>query len=83
MVIVKVIGAPSQFNPPLLNVGITIIVATSGTVPVLMAVNGRIFPVPLAANPIVVLLFVQEYEVAPAVFKVVKLTNAVLLLQNT
>ena len=59
IIISNVIGAPLQFNPPLLKVGITIIVATWGTVPVLIAVNGRIFPVPSAANPIVVLLFVQ------------------------
>ena len=39
--------------------GETVIVATTGALVVLIAVNEGIFPVPLAARPIDVLLFVQ------------------------
>ena len=35
------------------------IVAVTGAFVIFIAVNGRIFPLPLAAKPIVVLLFVQ------------------------
>jgi hypothetical protein len=38
-------------------------VATIGVVPVLTALNGRIFPVPLAAKPIEGVSFVQLYVV--------------------
>ena len=40
-------------------VGVTVIVAVIGEVPVLVAVKEGTFPVPLAAKPIVVLLLVQ------------------------
>ena len=43
--------------------GVTVIVAVIGVAPVFVAVNDAIFPVPLAAKPIDVLLFVQEYPV--------------------
>ena len=46
------------------NTGVTSIVAVIGKVPVLVAVNEAILPVPLAASPMEVLLFVQLYEVA-------------------
>jgi hypothetical protein len=59
MVIVKVIGVPTQ----LLAVGVTVIVATTGVVPVFVAVNDGKLPVPEAANPIVRSLVVQEYVV--------------------
>jgi hypothetical protein len=54
-VIVKVRGVPTQ---PL-AVGVTVIVAITGVVPVFVAVKVGIFPVPLAASPIVGSLFVQ------------------------
>jgi len=38
---------------------VTVIVAIIGVVPALVAVNPTIFPVPFAASPIAVLLFVQ------------------------
>ena len=39
--------------------GVTVIVAVTGAVPVLIAANEGIFPLPDAAKPIDVLLFVQ------------------------
>ena len=48
-----------------LRVAVTLIVADIGLVVVLVAVNADVFPEPLAANPIAVLLFVQ-LNVAPA-----------------
>jgi hypothetical protein len=54
-VIMNVIGAPVQ---PF-AVGVTVIVATTGVVPALIAVNEGISPVPLAASPIDGVLFVQ------------------------
>lgn len=54
-VIVKFLGDPSQ---PF-AVGVTVIVAISITLEVLVAVNDAILPLPVAANPILVLLFVQ------------------------
>ena len=44
---------------PLPDTGVTVMFATTGTDPVLIAVNEDILPVPLAANPIDVLSFVQ------------------------
>jgi hypothetical protein len=58
-VMVNVIDVPLQFTPPLLNTGVTIIVAVTADVPVFTAVNDGILPVPLAANPMDVVLFVQ------------------------
>lgn len=43
-----------------------VIVATTGDVPVLSAVKAGMVPAPLAANPMLTLLFVQS-KVAPAV----------------
>ena len=44
-------------------VGVTVIVAVIVALVVLVAVNEEILPVPLAARPIAVLLFVQLYTV--------------------
>ncbi len=44
------------------NVGVTVMVDTIGTVPVFVALKVAILPVPLEANPIVVLEFVHEKE---------------------
>ena len=50
-VIVNVLDVPVQVKPALVNVGVTVIVAVTGVLPVLTAVKLAIFPVPLAANP--------------------------------
>jgi hypothetical protein len=57
-VIVNVFGKPGQ---PVAD-GVTVIVAVSGALVVLVAVKAGIFPFPLAANPIEVLLLVQLKE---------------------
>ena len=72
-IIVKVSVFPGQ---PLIN-GVTTIVAVTGVVPVLVAVKLAIFPVPLAAKPMLVLLFVQAYVVVPNVFVVAKVIAVV------
>jgi hypothetical protein len=41
------------------NEGVTVMVAVTGVFPVLTAANAAMFPVPLAARPIEVVLFVQ------------------------
>jgi hypothetical protein len=56
---VKVFAGPVQGTEPLVKVGVTVIVAVTGDVPVLTAVNAAILPAPLAPRPIVVLSFVQ------------------------
>lgn len=58
-VIVKLCAGPGQSTDPLLNEGVTVIVAEIGVVPVLVAVNAKV-PVPSAPRPMAVLLFVQE-----------------------
>lgn len=58
-VIVKVLGVPAQEILPLANVGVTVIVAISGAVPELVAVNAAILPEPEVARPIFGLLMVQ------------------------
>ena len=57
-VIVKVIAVPLQFVV-FENVGVTVIDAVIGDVPLLTALKVPIFPVPDAANPIEGVLFVQ------------------------
>lgn len=57
-VIVNVIGVPGQVTP-LLKFGVTVMVATCGVVPVLIAMKEAILPAPAAARPILVLLLVQ------------------------
>ena len=54
-VMVNVCGVPGQ---PAAD-GITVIVAVTGALVKLITVNTGIFPLPFAAKPIVVLLFVQ------------------------
>ena len=58
-VIVKVFAGPVQGTPPLVKVGVTVIVAVTGADPVLTAANTAILPDPLAPRPIVELSFVQ------------------------
>ena len=57
--IVYVVGVPVQVAPPLVYFGVTVIVATTGAVPVLIAVKEAILPVPVAASPIDGVLLVQ------------------------
>lgn len=54
-VIVNVVGAPGQ---PL-AVGVTVMVAVTGAVPALVAVNEPMLPTPLAPKPMDGVLFVQ------------------------
>ena len=61
-VMVNVCGVPKH-GP---NTGVTVIVAVMGSAVALVAVNEAIFPVPLAAKPMLVLLLVQ-LNVVPAV----------------
>ena len=63
-VMVKLFEGPGQFVPPLLNVGVTVIVPVIGALVELVAVK-EILPFPLPARLIAVLLFVQAYEVVP------------------
>ena len=49
-VIVKILGKPTQLTPPLVNVGVTVIVATIGELPVLVAVKLAIDPEPESAG---------------------------------
>lgn len=73
-VIVKVFVKPIQLVPLLVNVGVTIIVATTGEFPLLMVVKAVMFPLPDAAKPIEGVLLVQLYTVLPPVFVVAKFT---------
>ena len=50
-VIVKLIDGPVQTNPPLVKVGVTVIVPTMGVVVVLLGVKDGIFPLPDEAKP--------------------------------
>ena len=81
-VMVNVTGVPEQLVPPLAKTGVTVIVATTGALPVLVAVKEAMFPVPDAARPMEGALFVQLNTVPGTV--PVKLTAAVVLpLQST
>ena len=59
-VMVNVIGVPVQ---PFPVEGVTVIVAVVALVKLFVVVKLGIFPVPLAPNPIAVLLFTQLYVV--------------------
>lgn len=73
---VNVCGADIPHKPPgMVTLGVTVIVAVTGTNVALVATNDGILPVPLAAKPIDVVLFVQLY-VSPAT-GLVKFTAAV------
>ena len=77
-VIVKLVVGPVQGTPPLVKVGVTVIVAVTGDVPVLMPVNAAILPVPLAPSPIEGVLLTQLYVVVPPVLPVANVTAVVL-----
>jgi len=72
-VIVNVWAVPEQLVPPLLKVGVTVIVALIGAEPVLVAVKAGSEPVPLAPRPIAVFELLQAYVVVPPVRLVLKL----------
>ena len=57
---VKLLAAPTQDVPPLVNVGVTVMVAITGAVVVLSAAKGPIFPLPADAKPMLVVLLVHE-----------------------
>ena len=57
---VKVVGTPAH---PLGATGVTVMVAIPGLLLVFVVVKDGMFPLPLAAKPIDVLLFVQLYMV--------------------
>ena len=55
-VIVNVLAVPIQLAVPFVKVGVTVIVAKIGVVPVFIAVNEGILPVPISGvNPMLVL----------------------------
>ena len=56
---VNVLDDPLQLIPELVKVGVTVMVATTGEVVVLRAVNGPILPLPADAKPMLVALFVH------------------------
>ena len=57
---VNVFTGPSQVTAEAVKYGVTVMVATTGDVPLFAAVNTEIFPVPLAGKPILVVLFAHE-----------------------
>lgn len=62
---------------------ITVMVATLGAVPLFKPIKLAILPVPDAARPMLVLLFVQLYTAVPPIVGVLKITSAVLVLAHT
>ena len=62
-VMVNVVAVPVQLIPPLVNVGVTVMVAVTAVLPALIAINDGIVLVPLAASPMDGLLLVQLYTV--------------------
>ena len=53
---VKLLAEPVQLVPPLVNVGVTVMVATTGAVVVLSAAKGPILPLPFDARPMLVVV---------------------------
>ena len=51
-VMVKEVAVPVHVTPALVKTGVTVIVAVTGTMDVLVAVNDGIFPEPPAPKPI-------------------------------
>ena len=58
-VMMKVLVGPAQPTEPLVKVGVTTMVAITGTVPVFTAVNEAMLPVPEAASPMLVVVLVH------------------------
>ena len=55
----KLAGVPVHEIPPLVNVGVTVMVATMGAFVLFVGLNDEILPVPEAVRPMAVLLLVQ------------------------
>jgi hypothetical protein len=75
-VMVNVVGIPAQLNP-FTKVGVTVMVATTGAVVVLIAMKVGKLPIPFAARPIDGALFVQLYMIVPPVAGLLNATDAV------
>ena len=60
---VNVIAVPVQLIPPLVNTGVTVIVAVTGVLPALIPMNDGMVLVPLAPSPMDGLLLIQLYVV--------------------
>ena len=58
-VMVKVLEGPAQPTEPLVNVGVTTMVAITSEAPVLTAVNEAMLPVPEAARPMLVFVLLH------------------------
>ena len=56
---VNVLDVPTQLTPAFVNVGVTVIVAVTGALVALVAINDAILPAPLATKPIDGVVFVQ------------------------
>ena len=82
-VMVKVLVEPVQLVPPLVKVGVTTIVAITGAIPMLTAVNEAILPVPDDTSPMPGVSLLQAYVVVPPVLVVVKVTEVVAELLHT
>ena len=61
---VNVLVGPLQETLPPVNTGVTVIVAVTADEPAFTAEKAAMSPVPLAASPMDVVLFVHVYEVA-------------------
>lgn len=81
-VMVKVRVGPGQLTDPLVNVGVTLMVAVIGTVLGLVAVNVKLSVLPESPRPIAELLFDHEYVVVPLLFNVVNVTVVLAPLQT-
>ena len=57
--IVKISAGPAQLTPLSVNVGVTVILAIIGEVPLLTPTKDGIFPTPKSARPIAILSFDQ------------------------
>src|SRR5437868_1076069 len=80
----EIVASPAANEPAndeFTSTGVTVIVAVTGAFVALVAVNELMFPTPVAARPIEVLLFVQLYMVAATA--PLKVIVAVALLLHT
>ena len=58
-VMVNVLDVPTQLTPAFVNVGVTVMVAVTGALVVLVAIKDAMLPAPVAANPIDAVLLTQ------------------------
>jgi hypothetical protein len=66
-VMVNVFDVPTQLTPPFIKVGVTVMVATTGAVVILVAIKVGMLPTPFAARPIDGALFVHANITLPPV----------------